>query len=106
MFHRRGDNLTAPALRLNGGEQRGVVRFGAAGGPNDFMIEFGPEQRLHPLARGLQRPTHRRAEAVHRRGVAEMLGEQRDHRLHHRRINPRGGIVVEIYGAHGLLSPQ
>ena len=91
-----GDDLLALGLRLQCGKDRGGIRFGAAGGEDDLGIVFRAEQLLHLHARFLDGEADLVAEAVHRRGIAELLGEIRQHGFHHRGIDPRGRVVVEI----------
>ena len=40
---------------------------------------------------------------MNRRGVAEMLREEREHGFHHCRVAARGGVVVQIDGVHGAV---
>ena len=103
MLHRRGDDLVAAALRLERGKQGSVVGLRAAARPDDLVVVFGAQQRLHLLPRGLQRAAHRGAEAVDGGGVAELLGEEGQHGLHHVGIDPGGRVVVEVNGSHGAL---
>ena len=53
----------------------------------------GPEQFLHLAAGLFQRPADAVAEAVHRRRVAELLGEERQHGLDDLRINLGGALL-------------
>lgn len=54
------------------------------------------QQGLDLLARPFDLAADRGAEGVHRRRVAEMLGEKRQHFRQHVGIDPGGGVVVEI----------
>lgn len=100
MLDLRRDDLVAPALGLERGEQRGVVGFRAAARPDDLVVELGAEQRLHLLPCRLQRSADRRAEGMHGRGIAELLREEWRHGLDRRRIDTGGGVVVEINRPH------
>ena len=82
-----GDDLLAFRLGLERREDGGGVGLGAAGGEDDLRVVLGAEQLLHLHARLLDRQADLVAEAVHRRGVAELLGEERQHGFHHGRID-------------------
>jgi hypothetical protein len=78
-----GDHRVAFRLRLERREDGGRVGLGAAGGEDDFRVVLGAEQRLHLAARLPSAPCRPAAEAVDRRGIAELLGEEGQHGLDH-----------------------
>src|SRR5579862_2097617 len=75
-----------------------VVGLGSAAGENNFL-GLGSDQRGDLFARatdGLFRlPTETMVTAG---GVAELLGEIREHRIEHARIDARGRMIVHVYG--------
>src|SRR6185436_6757756 len=75
-----------------------VVALGGAGGPDD-LFRVGVDERRDVLARFLGALLGFPAEGVRAaRGVAEDLGEVRDHLLRHARVDGRGRGIVEIDG--------
>ena len=99
--------FSVPARRVHvqGREQRRVVTLGAARGEDDLVVVLRAEQGLQPLPRLADRATHLGAEGVHRRRIAELLGEVGQHGLDDAGIHARGGVVVEVdgTGGHGSL---
>ena len=100
VLDRTGDDLAPARVGLERGQDRGVVAFGAAGGEHDLMVVLGTEQALQLAARAVHRRADVGAEGMHRGWIAELLGKERQHRLDDARIDPGGGIVVEIDGFH------
>ena len=100
-----GDYRVAFRLGLYRREDGGRVGLGAAGGKDDFRVMLGAEQRLNLTAGLLQRLADFTAEGVNRRGVAEMLREERQHRFDHSGIDPRRGVVVQVnrFRFHGAV---
>ena len=96
-----GDDAAPFGLRLDGGEDGGGIGFGTAGGEDDFGIVRGAEQGLHLDPGLLQRLAHLCAETVDGRGIAELLGEERQHGFDDRRIAGRRCVVVHVDGFHG-----
>ena len=60
-------------------------------------------QRLNLTAGFLQRLADFTTEGVNRRGVAEMLREERQHGVDHSGIDPRRSVVVQIDRFHGAV---
>ncbi len=97
-----GAHHRVPAPRRAKGAAKGqVVGFGRAGGEHD-LLGLGADERRHLAARLLDRgvgfgPEHVAAA----RGVAEPLGEVREHGREDSRIHGRRRMVVEVEGGHG-----
>ena len=105
MLDGRGDHLAAPLLRLERRENGRGVGLGSARCEDDLRLVLGPEKFGNLAARLLDRLADLVAEAVHRRGIAELLGEERQHGLDDRRVDHRGGVVVHVDISHGLFLP-
>ena len=74
-------------------------------GVDDLVVEFARRAAPGIGARAcLQGGADFGAERVHRGRVAELLGEERQHRLDDFGIDAGGGVVVEINRAHGVAS--
>ena len=99
----RGDYMTFAGLGLQGAVEGGVVALSAATGENNFA-RFGIDQRRHLRAGVIDRFSYLVTEGIGAGRIAPLLGEKRQHRLHHLRCDPRGGVVVKIVNrtvAHG-----
>ena len=105
MLDRRDDHFVAVGVRSQSRADRRVVALRAAGGEQDFVGEAGADERRDLVAGGLHPLPAWRAEGVRRRRVAEVLGEERQHRRDHLGIDARRGVVVQIDRPHGA-SPQ
>ena len=81
-------------------EEREVVGLGAAAGEDDLLLA-GAERRGHLGARLLDGRARLPPQAVQLGRVAVALGEVRQHRLEHLRVDRRRGRVVEVDGLHG-----
>ena len=92
-----GDDVVALVLvELDDALDRQVVRLGGAAGEDD-VLRLGADQAGDLLAAGVDGLLGLPAEAVGAaRGVAEVLGEVRQHRLEHPRIDRRRGVVVHV----------
>ena len=92
-----GDDVVALVLvELDHAPDRQVVRLGGAAGEDD-VLRLGADQPGHLLAAGVDGLLGLPAEAVGAAGgVAEDVGEVRQHRLQHARIDRRGGVVVHV----------
>jgi hypothetical protein len=98
-----GDDMRAAvAERLNGAFDREVVGFSRAAGEADLLCG-GADERRDLAARavhgGLGVPPELVLPAG---GIAEALGEVRQHRLEHAGIDGGGGVVVEVDGFIGV----
>ena len=101
-----GDEVLALVLvEVRGALQREVDRFRRARGPDD-LARIAVHQRRDVLARLLHRLLGGPAERVRaRRGIAEVLGEVRDHLLRDARVDRRRRRVVEVdRGLHCSVS--
>ena len=101
VFDGRRDDLAPFRKRLERRHDGGGVRLGPARGEDDLGVVLGPEQFLHLVAGLLERLADAVAEAVHRRRVAELLREERQHRLDDLRIDLGGRVVVQVDISHG-----
>ena len=92
-----GDDVLALVLvEVRRALQREVDRLGRARRPDD-LLRVAVHQRRDLVARLLDRLLGVPAERVRaRRGVAEVLGQVRDHLLRDARIDRRGRRIVEI----------
>jgi len=82
--------------------QREVVGLGGPGG-EDEVLGLGPDQGGQARAGLLNRPVRLCREGVRPAGgIAEVLREVRQHGRHHRRVDRRGRVVVEVYPSHVL----
>ncbi len=92
----RDDVIALLAVHLGDALDREVVRLGRAAGEDDFL-GVRADQIGHLLARLVDRlfglPAERMVAA---RRVAEVLGEVRQHRLDHARIDRRRGVIVHV----------
>ena len=106
MLDGAGDDVVATApLRRHRTLDREVVRLGRAAGEGDLRRRRADQRgdlrprRVHGV---LRFPAPRVLAAG---GVAELLGEVRQHRLEDAGIDGRRGVVVEIEGLHWSGSP-
>ena len=95
VFYRTGHNMFAARLELHCGIDRGVVRLGPATRENNFA-RFAPEQCGRALARQIDRLPYLHAESITARWIAVAIRQEWQHLLHHRRIELRRGVVVEV----------
>src|SRR5262249_35688681 len=85
-------------LAIHGGDALDgeIVALGGAAREDDFL-GIRTDQHGNLLTRLFHGLFGLPAEnVVSARGVAELLREVREHRLHHARIGPRGGVVVHV----------
>ncbi len=92
-----GDDVVALfAEHLRDAFNHQVIGFGGAACEDDFFRR-GVDQRSNLLARGFHglfaRPAERMVAA---RGVAKLLGEIRQHRFDHTRIDRGGRVIVHV----------
>src|SRR5205814_8705390 len=76
-------------------EDREIIRFGAATGKNQLMW-FGAEQISQPVARVINGCTRFASRRMDTRRVAEVVVEERQHRLPRGAAQRSGGVVVEV----------
>ena len=74
---------------------REVVRLGAAGREDD-LARLGVEARGDPLVGLVERGPGLPTEGVRRRRVAELLGQERQHRVERLAAERRRGGVIEV----------
>ena len=72
-----------------------VVRFGSSAGNNDFTRLRAEEFRRAVAGVVEQRPGLS-ADMMDAGGIAPNVAEKRQHRLAHRRIQRRRGVVIEV----------
>ena len=99
MFDRAGDDVAAPIVHPHRAANGDVARFSATASENDF-VGRGTDQDRDLGARRLHCVVGAAAEAVRRRRIAELAAQIRQHGVEHCGIDRRGGVVVEIDGAH------
>ena len=76
---------------------REVIGLGRAAGENNFPRGCRMDQRGHLLARPVDRRFTVPAEdMITARSIAELLGEERQHRFHHPGIDLGGGMIVHV----------
>ncbi len=81
-----------------------VVGLGGAAGENNFL-GLGADQRRDLIARAIDGLFRFPSEAVVAAGgIAELLGEIRQHRIEHARIDARGRVIVHVNGLFHLRS--
>ena len=99
-----GDDVIALfAVHLGDALDGKVVALGGAGGEDD-LLRRRADQLRNLLARLLHRLLGHPSKLVIAAGrVAEVLGEVGQHRLHHARIDARGGVVVHVDGQLHIL---
>ena len=81
------------------GPKRHVVGLRAPARKNNFS-RFGAQKSRHLLAAFLDRESRLPAQGMHRRGIAELLPEERLHGLEHARVKRRRGGMIEVDGMH------
>ncbi len=103
-----GDDVVAAiAQRVGDAFERQVVGLGRAAGEDDLpgrcadeVGDLGP-RRVHRL---LRVPA---VGVLAARGIAEVLGEKRQHRLEHARVNRRRRVIVQVDGSsHARPAPM
>ena len=87
------------ATAASDAENREIVGFGAAAGEND-LGRLRAEQCGDRFARAVHGGARALPGGVNRAGVAEILGEIRQHGVEDGVVHGRRGVVIEI-GAHG-----
>ena len=100
MFHCAGNNV--PPLRLEeagGAEDCQVAALGAAAGEDDFA-GFARPDTGDPIPGVIEQRAGTSADMVDTGRIAENLAEIRQHGLAYHRVERRGGVVVEVNGAH------
>ena len=90
-----GDHMAFAGLGLQSAVDCGVVALSAATGENNFA-RFGIDERCHLRAGLVHGLAHLVPEGIGAGRITPLLGEKRQHCLHHLRRDPRGGVVVEI----------
>jgi hypothetical protein len=91
-----------PPLPRGRAEDREVVALGGAAREHD-LTGIRLDRVGKRLPRRIHRPAGLAAHLVRRAaGVAVVVGQPRQHRLEHQRIEPRGRVVVEVDGAQRL----
>ena len=92
--------------KLEGGMNHRVVRFCAAAGENNFR-RLASEQGCQAFPCQIDSFSRLCGECVPTRRVAVIFCQERHHFLDHRRIQRRGGVVIEVNefidGYHTLL---
>ena len=99
VFGRRGDDvITFLLIHLDHAFQRQVIGLGSSAREHD-LLGVGVNEIGNVFARLVHAlfgfPTEGMVPA---RGIAELFGEIREHRIHHARVAGRGRMVVHING--------
>src|SRR6266851_2047920 len=81
-------------------KDRVVVSFRAAAGEDDFL-RTRANQRRDLFARSFNRAARLLPKGVNRGGIAELPRQVGQHSVEHRRLDSRGGIVIQIDAIHG-----
>src|SRR5712664_3396373 len=86
--------------RENHAKDRMVVSFRAAAGEDDFL-RTRANQRRDLFARSFNRAARLLPKGVNRGGIAELPRQVGQRSVEHRRLDSRGGIVIQIDAIHG-----
>ena len=96
MFNGRGDEVLPSCLEGSRRPQnREIIRFCSTAGKNDFA-RFGAQKSGRAVARVVQQRPCFSPDAVNGGRVAPDFAQKRQHRFAHRRVERRGGVVIEI----------
>ena len=106
VLDRGGDDMLPLGRHLEGGMERGVIRFRPAAGEND-LVRLATEQGGDALVREFDRFLHLGAETMRAGRIPVLGGEKRHHLLQDLRVDPGAGVVIEIndFAGHESISP-